>query len=106
MVGDGAAEGAVATVVRAGRHEFVVDEPAGLAGDDLGPSPVEFALGALLGCQTVVYRLYAKRLGITIDRLELRAEGDLFAARLAESGVVVEHVVGPGSGHGFTHVGP
>lgn len=71
------AEGAVATVVRAGRHEFVVDEPAGLAGDDLGPSPVEFALGALLGCQTVVYRLYAKRLGITIDRLELRAEGDL-----------------------------
>lgn len=74
---DGTAEGAVATVVRAGRHEFLVDEPAGLAGDDAGASPVEFALGALLGCQTVVYRLYAKRLGIVIDRLELRAEGDL-----------------------------
>lgn len=74
---DGAAEGSVATVVRAGRHEFTVDEPAGLAGDDAGASPVELALGALLGCQTVVYRLYAKRLGIVIDRLELRAEGDL-----------------------------
>lgn len=73
----GTADGAVSTRVRAGRHEFLVDEPAGLAGDDAGASPVEFALGALLGCQTVVYRLYAKRLGLTIDRLELRAEGDL-----------------------------
>lgn len=73
----GIADGAVATRARAGRHEFLVDEPAGLAGDDAGPSPVEFALGALLGCQTVVYRLYAKRLGLTINRLELRAEGDL-----------------------------
>lgn len=73
----GNAEGAVATRVRTGRHEFLVDEPAGLAGDDAGASPVELALGALLGCQTVVYRLYAQRLGLTIDRLELRADGDL-----------------------------
>lgn len=73
----GTAEGAVATRVRAGRHEFIVDEPAGLAGDDAGASPVEVALGALLGCQSVVYRLYAQRLGLTIDRLELHAEGDL-----------------------------
>lgn len=77
VTADGTAEGAVATVVRAGRHEFVVDEPEGLAGDDAGASPVEFALGALLGCQTVVYRLYAKRLGIVFDRLELRAEGEV-----------------------------
>ncbi|RWR15834.1 OsmC family peroxiredoxin [Agrococcus lahaulensis] len=63
--------------MRAGRHEWLIDEPAGLAGDDAGASPVEAALGALLACQTVVYRLYAKRLGLTIDRLELRAEGDL-----------------------------
>lgn len=73
----GVAEGAVATRVRAGRHEFLIDEPAGLAGDDAGASPVELALGALLGCQTVVYRLYAQRLGLTIDRLALRADGDL-----------------------------
>lgn len=74
---EGSAEGAVATRIRAGRHEWLIDEPAGLAGDDAGASPVEAALGALLACQTVVYRLYAQRLGITIDRLELRAEGDL-----------------------------
>lgn len=73
----GVAEGAVATRVRTGSHELLVDEPAGLAGDDAAASPVELALSALLGCQTVVYRLYAQRLGLTIDRLELRAEGDL-----------------------------
>lgn len=73
----GTAEGSVATRIRAGRHEWVIDEPAALAGDDTGTSPVEAALGALLACQTVVYRLYAQRLGLTIERLELRAEGDL-----------------------------
>ena len=73
----GTAEGSVATRVRAGRHEWLIDEPAALAGDDAGTSPVEAALGALLACQTVVYRLYARRLGLTIDSLELRAKGDL-----------------------------
>lgn len=73
----GVAEGAVATRIRAGSHEWLIDEPAALAGDDAGTSPVEAALGALLACQTVVYRLYAQRLGLTIDSLELRAEGDL-----------------------------
>lgn len=73
----GTATGSVATRIRAGRHEWLIDEPAALAGDDAGTSPVEAALGALLACQIVVYRLYAQRLGITIDSLELRAEGDL-----------------------------
>jgi len=79
---DGIGEGAVATRVRAGRHEFVIDEPAALAGDDVAASPVEYALGALIGCQVVVYRLYARVLGIRVDDIRVRAEGDLDAARL------------------------
>ncbi|QYM76011.1 OsmC family protein [Leucobacter luti] len=78
----GVAEGAVATRVRSGAHEFVIDEPAPLAGDDVAPSPVEYALGALIGCQVVVYRLYAQALGIQIDDIRVEAEGDLDAARL------------------------
>ncbi|MFD1210865.1 OsmC family protein [Arthrobacter sp. GCM10027362] len=73
--GDGV--GAVATRVTAGRHEFSVDEPAGLAGDDAAASPVEYALGALISCQVVVYRLYAHQLGIQIDEISIAAEGDL-----------------------------
>jgi len=75
-------EGSVASVITAGKHQFFVDEPAALAGDDIAASPVEFALAALLSCQVVVYRLYAQALGIQIDDIEINAEADLDARRL------------------------
>jgi putative redox protein len=78
----GAGEGSVATAIVAGKHRFLVDEPGALAGDDLGASPVEFALGALISCQVVVYRLYAHALGIQVDEIDIKAEGDLDARRL------------------------
>jgi putative redox protein len=75
-------EGSVASRITAGKHTFVVDEPGALAGDDLGASPVEFALGALISCQVVVYRLYAQALGIQVDEIDIQAEGDLDVRRL------------------------
>ncbi|WP_309064632.1 OsmC family protein [Microbacterium sp.] len=74
--------GAVGTEIRAGRHRFLVDEPAGLAGDDAAASPVEYALGALISCQVVVFRLYAQALGLTIDDIEVTAQGDLDVRKL------------------------
>lgn len=74
---NGESVGSVATRINAGKHEFLVDEPAGLAGDDEAASPVEFTLGALISCQVVVYRLYAHQLGITVDGIDIEAEGDL-----------------------------
>lgn len=73
----GFGEGSVASRINAGKHEFYIDEPAGLAGDDIAASPVEIALGALIACQIVVYRLFAQNLGITIDTIDAKAEGDL-----------------------------
>ncbi|NEM92387.1 OsmC family protein [Galbitalea soli] len=78
----GDSEGAVATLIRAGKHEFYVDEPAALAGDDIAASPVEFALAALISCQVVVYRLYAQALGIQLDEIDIKSEGDLDARTL------------------------
>lgn len=78
----GVGEGAVATRITSGRHEFLVDEPAALAGDDVAPSPVEYALSALVSCQVVVYRLYAQALGIPLDDIRVHATGRLDAARL------------------------
>ena len=77
-----AGEGSVATRVRAGKHVFLVDEPGALAGDDVAASPVEIALGALLSCQVVVYRLYAQALGIQVDEIDIVAEGDLDVRKL------------------------
>ncbi|WP_166974978.1 OsmC family protein [Brevibacterium atlanticum] len=73
----GHAEGSVSSVIKAGKHTFTVDEPTPLGGDDAAPNPVEYVLGALISCQVVVYRLYAHNLGLTIDDLEITAEGDL-----------------------------
>jgi uncharacterized OsmC-like protein len=78
----GTGEGSVASRITAGRHEFVIDEPAALAGDDVAASPVEFALGALISCQIVVHRLYAQALGIRVDDIAITAEGDLDAQKL------------------------
>ena len=75
MTGEG--EGAVASRITAGKQVFFVDEPAALAGDDIAASPVEYALGALISCQIVVYRLYAQNLGIRVDSISANAEGDL-----------------------------
>lgn len=73
----GTAQGAVATTITAGKHQFIVDEPAGLAGDDVAASPVEYALGALISCHVVVYRLYAQGLGIQVDSIDAEAQGEL-----------------------------
>ena len=78
----GTGEGSVASSITAGKHSFRVDEPAALAGDDIAASPVEFALAALISCQVVVYRLYAHTLGIRVDEIDVKAEGDLDARRL------------------------
>ncbi|WP_235201309.1 OsmC family protein [Microbacterium sp. CH12i] len=72
----------MATEIQAGKHRFLVDEPSGLAGDDAAASPVEYALGALVSCQVVVFRLYAQALGLTIDEIEITAEGDLDVRKL------------------------
>lgn len=73
----GEGHGSVASRLTAGKHVFHIDEPTGLAGDDIAASPVEIALGAFIACQIVVYRLYAQNLGIVIDTIEATAEGDL-----------------------------
>ncbi|TFC81797.1 OsmC family peroxiredoxin [Cryobacterium sp. TmT2-59] len=73
----GTAEGSVASRITAGKHVFVVDEPGALAGDDVAASPVEVALGALISCQVVVYRLYAQSLGIQVDEIDVIADADL-----------------------------
>lgn len=73
----GRSTGAVATDVRSRQHTYVVDEPASLGGDDSATNPVEYALGAFIGCQVVTYRFWAAHLGIALDDVTIEAVGDL-----------------------------
>jgi putative redox protein len=62
------------TDVRVRGHAFVADEPASAGGSDLGPTPVDYLLGAVGACTAITLRMYARRKGWPLERatVELR----------------------------------
>jgi len=54
-----------------------VDEPALLGGSDRAANPVEYALAALATCQEITYRLHAAALGIPLNDVSVKLEGDI-----------------------------
>jgi uncharacterized OsmC-like protein len=63
--------------ISTGRHTFKVDEPPALGGADAAANPVQYALASLGSCQAITYRLWAARLGVELDSVTVRVEGDL-----------------------------
>src|SRR5699024_4789419 len=63
--------------IEARDHAFQIDEPAGLGGDDTGANPVEHLLAALGSCQVITYQLWAGKLGIALDSVEVDLAGDV-----------------------------
>jgi uncharacterized OsmC-like protein len=63
--------------VRAGGHEFTIDEPPILAGTNLGASPVEHLLASLGSCQVITYQVWAAKLGIVVDTIDVTLAGDV-----------------------------
>lgn len=68
---------ATEVTIRAGRHTFTIDEPASLGGSDLGANPVEHLLASLGACQVITYQVWAAKLGIAVDSIEIDLSGDL-----------------------------
>lgn len=58
-------------------HHISVDEPESLGGSDKGPNPVELVLAALGTCQEITYRAYAAAMGIPLDGVSVKVEGDI-----------------------------
>ena len=58
-------------------HTLTVDEPAELGGTDKGPNPVELILASLGSCQEITYRAYAAALGIPLESVSVKLEGDI-----------------------------
>ena len=59
------------------KHRITVDEPRGLGGTDEGPNPVELVLASLATCQAITYRVWAMKLGVALDSVNVEADGDI-----------------------------
>ena len=49
------------TVLNAGKHELIADEPERAGGENLGPDPYDHLLMALGSCTAITVRMYAER---------------------------------------------
>lgn len=50
---------------------FVIDEPTERGGTNLGPTPTDTAIAALVGCTNVIGHKCASKLGINIGHLDI-----------------------------------
>lgn len=65
------------TEVRVRKHSFVIDEPPYRHGTDVGPTPLETMLGALIGCTNVISRRIAHERGVNLQIKRIGCVGHL-----------------------------
>lgn len=63
--------------VQARDHAWTIDEPESSGGTDRGPNPVEVLLSALGACQAITFQVWAGKLGLAIDTLDIGLAGDI-----------------------------
>lgn len=59
-----------------GTHKWRADEPVEYGGDDTGPNPYDYLLGALASCTGITLALYAKRKGIDLSSVSVEYSYD------------------------------
>jgi putative redox protein len=55
--------------VRAGRHRLLSDEPVAVGGDDAGPGPYDYLLGALGACTSMTLRMYVEHKNLPVEHI-------------------------------------
>jgi uncharacterized OsmC-like protein len=79
-----------ACTTSSGPHEIVADLPQAEGGADAGPTPGQLMRSGLAACLAVGYRLWAHRLGVGFDEIEVELACELDArGQLGVEGVPV-----------------
>lgn len=47
--------------IRAGKHQYLADEPVDMGGADAGPAPFDFIMSGLGACTSMTLRMYTRR---------------------------------------------
>jgi uncharacterized OsmC-like protein len=86
--------------IEEGSWKFHADLPAKVGGEDTAPTPGALGRGALASCLTIGIAIWAARLGVPMERLEVEvqadfdARGELGMAGAAPGYTEVRYVVG------------
>lgn len=56
---------------------FIIDEPERLGGSNAGPNPLEYFLGALSACTSIMIAYVAKEQHFSYQQVEYETEGDI-----------------------------
>ncbi len=62
------------TNIKAGRHNFIVDEPVSFGGNDFGPTPYDLLSAGLASCTSMTIQMYARRKKWPLDVVETHVD--------------------------------
>ena len=62
------------TLVEIRDHDFLIDEPEEVGGQDQGGTPSEILLASLASCTAITMKMYAKRKGWPLDGVDMEME--------------------------------
>jgi uncharacterized OsmC-like protein len=87
--------GGMRTVVAAGAHEIIVDEPESAGGADTGPPPTDLLLASIASCFALALAWAAKKRDIELSDLQVRVVGTYDGPQFSRIEILIRSAAPP-----------